>query len=445
MQKINLITRIYILLLAVLALAVILYSLRLGAQQPFRINDVAYLLILATITDGYMLKTNKNYGVTPLPTIHIAAIFLLSPQGAVLIALISIIIDQTIKQRPGLIKGLFNVSHRVIITGVPAFIVQLSGISIKEINNANFLLVASLVILVYYLLDVGLVDLVIAFSRSASFWVIWKVNTSATLLLDLTLPSIGIILAVIWVQSPIFCLLLAFPIIVNQNAYRSLKLLEKETTKAIIAITELVEARDPYTFGHSLRVAGYCRAICRELKLGEELVEQISIAGQVHDLGKIGVSDNVLRKPGALNAEEWIEMKKHPETGAKILANYSFYEDGVNDVLYHHESWDGTGYPEGLTAETIPLGARIIAVADSFDAMTTDRPYRKGMPIIKALSILNDRRSIQWDAQVVDAFLRVIHKTPNQYPELSDLLPKKAVSPARSESPEPALALPRSK
>jgi putative two-component system response regulator len=172
------------------------------------------------------------------------------------------------------------------------------------------------------------------------------------------------------------------------------------------------------------------------------MVEQISLSGQVHDLGKIGVSDSVLRKPGALTAEEWVEMRKHAETGAKILANYSFYEDGVNDVLYHHESWDGTGYPEGISGENIPLGARIIAVADSFDAMTTDRPYRKGMPIIKALSILNDRRNIQWDAQVVDAFLRVMHKIPNEYPELGNLLPNKL---DKSEIPEPALALPRSK
>ena len=201
-----------------------------------------------------------------------------------------------------------------------------------------------------------------------------------------------------------------------------MRLLENETTQAIIAITELVEARDPYTFGHSLRVAGYCRAICKELGLSDELVEQISLSGQVHDLGKIGISDNVLRKPGALTASEWVEMRKHPETGAKILAKYSFYEDGVSEVLYHHKSWDGTGYPQGLTAENIPLGARIIAVANSFDAMTTDRPYRRGMPIIKVLSILNDRRNIQWDARVVDAFLRVMHKIPQTYPELNDLL-----------------------
>ncbi len=445
MQNFNLTTRIYILLLVVLVIVLIFFSLYLGRNESIPISDVAYLLVLATLADGYIFKTNKNYGVTPLPTVHIAAIFLLPPHAAIMISLIAITIDQTVKHRPGLIKGLFNISHRVIITAVPAFIIQFSGINIRTINDPNFLLIASVVILVYYLLDVGLVDLVITLSRSASFWQIWKLNTSSTLLLDLTLPALGIILAVIWLQSPIFCLLLAFPIIVNQNAYRSLKLLENETTQAIIAITELVEARDPYTFGHSLRVAGYCRAICQELGLSEELVEQISLSGQVHDLGKIGISDNVLRKPGALTAEEWVEMRKHPETGAKILANYSFYEDGVTEVLYHHEAWDGTGYPEGLTQENIPLGARIIAVADSFDAMTTDRPYRKGMPIIKALSILNDRRNIQWDPRVVDAFLQVIHKTPAIYPEVSKLLPHKPTDNTKTANPEPALAFPNSK
>ncbi len=442
MHKFNLVTQIYILLLVVLVILLCAFSFYLGQNQPLNISNVAYLLILATIADGYIFKTNKNYGVTPLPTVHIAAIFLLPPYAAIMVSLIAITIDQTVKHRPGFIKGLFNISQRVIITAVPAFIVYFSGIDIKKIDDPNFMLTASAVILVYYLLDVGLVDLVITLSRSASFWQIWKLNTSSTLLLDLTLPALGIILAIIWLQSPIFCLLLAFPIIVNQNAYRSLRLLENETTQAIIAITELVEARDPYTFGHSLRVAGYCRAICRELGLSDELVEQISLSGQVHDLGKIGVSDSVLRKPGALNAAEWVEMKKHPETGAKILANYSFYEDGVNEVLHHHESWDGTGYPTGLTEENIPLGARIIAVADSFDAMTTDRPYRKGMPIIKALSILNDRRNIQWDARVVDAFLRVMHKIPQSYPELNHLLPDQTAKTITVSNPEPALALP---
>jgi HD-GYP domain-containing protein (c-di-GMP phosphodiesterase class II) len=440
MHKFNLITRIYILLLVALVIALCAFSFRLEQKQPLDISNVAYLLILATIADGYIFKTNKNYGVTPLPTVHIAAIFLLPPYAAIMVSLISITIDQSIKHRPGFIKGLFNISQRVIITAVPAFIVYFSGIDIKRIDDPNFLVTASTVILVYYLLDVGLVDLVITLSRSASFWQIWKLNTSSTLLLDLTLPALGIILAVIWIQSPIFCLLLAFPIIVNQNAYRSLRLLEIETTQAIIAITELVEARDPYTFGHSMRVGGYCRAISKELGLSDELVEQIALSGTVHDLGKIGISDNVLRKPGALTAEEWVEMKKHPETGAKILAKYSFYEDGVNDVLYHHESWDGTGYPQGLTEETIPLGARIIAVADSFDAMTTDRPYRKGMPIIKALTILNDRRNIQWDARVVDAFLRVMHKIPQTYPELSDLLPDQTGKNIPVSNSEPALA-----
>lgn len=443
MHKFNLVTRIYIFFLVALVIFLCAFSFYLDQNIPLNISNVAYLLILATIADGYSFITNKNYGVTPLPTVHIATIFLLPPYAAIMVSLIAITIDQAVKHRPGFIKGLFNISQRVIITAVPAFIVYFSGINIKRIDDPNFLLTASAVILVYYLLDVGLVDLVITLSRGASFWQIWKLNTSSTLLLDLTLPALGIILAIIWIQSPIFCLLLAFPIIVNQNAYRSLRLLENETTQAIIAITELVEARDPYTFGHSLRVAGYCRAICKELDLSDEQVEQISLSGQVHDLGKIGVSDNVLRKPGALNAAEWVEMKKHPETGAKILANYSFYEDGVNEVLYHHESWDGTGYPEGLTEENIPLGARIIAVADSFDAMTTDRPYRKGMPIIKALSILNDRRNIQWDAKVVDAFLRVMHKIPQTYPELRDLLPDQTGKTAHVGSPEPVLAMPR--
>jgi len=130
----------------------------------------------------------------------------------------------------------------------------------------------------------------------------------------------------------------------------------------------------------------------------------------LHDIGKIGVPDNILRKPAALSEAEWVTMRKHPEFGARIVAGIPFLEDVARIVRHHHERWDGRGYPDGLAGEDIPLGARIFAVADSFDAMTSDRPYRRAMTIDEARAEVARCRGTQFDPTVADAFARIGHE-----------------------------------
>ncbi|HEX2909688.1 MAG TPA: HD-GYP domain-containing protein [Chloroflexia bacterium] len=415
MNKTKILTTGYIFLLVLIALAVGFASLNFYRNQPDLLRDSALLILLGILAEHYNLLLSRHYEISTHPVVHIVAIFVLPPPIAIAVALISITVEQ-ITSRAEWHKALFNAAHHVIITGFPAILVSLldptTGANLRQLDNhQSFYLLAPLVLITYYILDVSLVDVVIALSTGDSFWSLWRANNRKTLLFDFTLPAIGIIATLIWSASPVFCLLLFLPIAVNRFALSSLNRLEGETHKAIIAITELVEARDPYTFGHSLRVANFCREIALELGLNEAEAEQIALSGRVHDLGKIGVSDAILRKPGRLTEAEWVEMRSHAEIGANILANYSFFRKGLLDVLHHHESWDGKGYPANLSKEQIPVGARIIAVADSFDAMTTDRPYRKGMPVEKAVSILKERSDIQWEGRVVEAFLKVLART----------------------------------
>ncbi|CAK9005996.1 Cyclic di-GMP phosphodiesterase TM_0186 [Durusdinium trenchii] len=172
------------------------------------------------------------------------------------------------------------------------------------------------------------------------------------------------------------------------------------------AMVNAVDAKDPYTCGHSDRVALMSRQIAREMGLAPKTCEEIFLAGLLHDIGKIGVPDNVLLKPGRLTDEEYEQIKQHPVIGYKVLQHLDKISYVLPGVLHHHESVDGTGYPSGLAGDEIPLQARILAVADSFDAMTSDRPYRKGMPFEKAESIIRENAGKQWDADVVDAFFR---------------------------------------
>ena len=171
-----------------------------------------------------------------------------------------------------------------------------------------------------------------------------------------------------------------------------------------------VEARDPYTEGHSTRVAGYAGALAREVGLTREEQEMIRHGCLLHDIGKINVPDLILRKPGSLEEEEYSLMRRHPEIGEQICRPLIFARPFLDIIRHHHERWDGKGYPDGLRGEEISFSARIAAVADAWDAMTSDRPYRKALPLQVAMQRLKDGAGSQWDPAMVDAYLRLVER-----------------------------------
>ncbi len=201
-------------------------------------------------------------------------------------------------------------------------------------------------------------------------------------------------------------ILLIVPAALVYMSFKNMKEMHDGTRQLLENMADAVDLRDAYTGGHSRRVTEYCAVILKELGFNGPEVALIEAAARVHDIGKIGIPDAVLNKPGRLTDEERAIMEEHPVHGAALLKRYVDFARGVEIVLHHHESWDGTGYPHGLAGTDIPFGARVIAVADSYDAMTSDRPYRRGMPAEKAVAILREGRGQQWDAALVDAFLR---------------------------------------
>ena len=176
---------------------------------------------------------------------------------------------------------------------------------------------------------------------------------------------------------------------------------------AITALAYALEAKDVYTSGHSQRVTEISVAIAEHLGLPKETIEKIRLAGLVHDIGKIGIRESVLNKPGNLTEEEYEHIKLHSETGERILKPIVDDEEILKAVRHHHERYDGTGYPDGLKGEQVPRLARIIAVADTFDAMTSERPYRKALTKEAAYAEVERCRGTQFDPQAADAFLEV--------------------------------------
>lgn len=178
----------------------------------------------------------------------------------------------------------------------------------------------------------------------------------------------------------------------------------------VSAMANSIDARDPYTKGHSERVTSYAVMIAEELKLSTEELELLRYAGLLHDIGKIRIRDHILHKPGRLTDAEFTEMKKHPEYGVEIMQPVKALQHILPAMLHHHERFDGRGYPHGLVKEEIPLSARILCVADCFDAMTSDRPYRKGMPVDDAVGELMRNKHTQFDPLLVDIFLKLVER-----------------------------------
>lgn len=185
--------------------------------------------------------------------------------------------------------------------------------------------------------------------------------------------------------------------------------IRQNALQTVAAMAQALEARDAYTRGHAERVAAIAARIAQELQLDEQTVALVRTAGILHDIGKIGCSDRIFQDHGPKNPPEVVkEILGHPAVGADILQRLDFLQEVSAIIVAHHERIDGKGYPHRLTAEQIPLGARIIAVADGFDAMTTDRPYQKAMSPTQALGILQQHAGTKWDADCVAAFARLI-------------------------------------
>ncbi len=188
-----------------------------------------------------------------------------------------------------------------------------------------------------------------------------------------------------------------------QQAYRTLKKAHLDSVKVL---AEAIDAKDPYTRGHSDRVKRMSLAIAKKMGFSEERLENLEYGALLHDIGKIGIKDEVLQKQAPLSSEEYQYIQEHPLIGVKIVEGVEFFKDKIPMIRHHHEHYDGNGYPDGLAGEAIPLEARIISLPDAFDAMTSARPHRNIMPLQNVLAELEKFKGKQFDPKVLEIFLR---------------------------------------
>jgi len=353
--------------------------------------------------------------------LKIAAILLAGAPLAVALGLLSTLLAEIILRWPLLKKGLaaflsrvlFNTSQLILSASLAAIAFDLVGGHPPPYDTASNYLPALIAFGIYALTNDAQVAGIVSLTQGISFkyhLFFYSKHIPAQLA---SLGVLAILIAVLYQQAPANILLILIPLVLVHISLRGYMRLRKGATKAIEAISQMLHERDPYTAKHSEEVAVLSEKIARVMGLPEDQVELIKAAAKVHDIGKIGIRDNILLKEGPLTPEEWEIVKQHPIRGAEVLRELEVYEGAVEMVLHEHENWDGSGYPHKLKGEQIPLGARIIHAADVYNALTTERPYRKarGEPLRyskeQALEIIKGMSGKELDPKVVEALLKV--------------------------------------
>jgi putative nucleotidyltransferase with HDIG domain len=313
-------------------------------------------------------------------------------------------VDTFVRKKPA-IRIWFNTAQYMLAVGVGSEVYHLLGgttlTSAFRLHIPAFIgLVAS-----YFFVNSGSVALASAISSGVSVREAWNRIIGGSLLYDLFASTLTVLLAFLYLKSQLLGLaLLVIPLFFVRHMYQMNLQLERVNKELLELMVKAIEARDPYTSGHSLRVSEYARSIARDLGLSTKLVDQIESTALLHDVGKIYEEfAPLLRKEGKLTPDERMLMQRHPSRSAELASTIGEFRGAVAlAIRHHHENFDGTGYPDGLAGEAIPLAARIIMIADTIDAMTTDRPYRKALTFERTMEELKKFAGKQFDPRLVE-------------------------------------------
>ncbi len=342
---------------------------------------------------------------------YIACLTLYGPALAVVVAGVSVLAAELWNQK-GIAKAAFNSGQYVLTVGISGLFLLGTGTDPHSfahyVTSPGGVLALLLTLASYFLLNTSLVAGIMAMIKGSSILDQMRQESWELLPPYVGMLNIGTIAAILWTVSPLALVLLPLPLAVLRVAFRATAQLKDETLKALIGVAEMVDSRDSYAYRHSVDVARYATQVATKLGLPLREVELINLSALLHDIGKIGTPDSVLHKPAALTDDERAVMQLHPAEGAKVLRYFSLFRPGADMVLYHQEHFDGTGYPQRIAGEQIPLGARIIHVADAYQAMTSDRVYRKGMDPNRAASLLVADAGKQFDPQIVKVLVETL-------------------------------------
>jgi putative nucleotidyltransferase with HDIG domain len=369
-------------------------------------NGVIAFAALAVLSETFFLKLSLgNLGSSVAFVPFFAAICLFHHPWPMLIAGATAFVVDTLVRKKEVLRVWFNVAQYMLAVGASGLVYQLLGGHVG-VENFTITLVPFLgVVLTYFALNTGAVSVALALSNGISARETWDRIVSRYATWDVVASFLAIVLAFVYVKLDIIGLAsVILPLFFVRHMYQMNVELERKNEELLEVLVERMEASDPYTSGHSRRVAEYARVISRELGLSAKAVDAITKAALLHDVGKAySEFTPLLRKETRLTPEERIIMQTHPVRSAELIGRVSELRGFVQDaVRHHHENFDGSGYPDGLLGDTIPVGARVIMLADTLDAMTTDRPYRRALPFDRVVEEIKKYAGRQFDPRIAE-------------------------------------------
>lgn len=373
----------------------------------------ATLLILSFVSEMLALKVTARGAETSMDFVpQLAAVLLIGPTGAGILTATSWTIYQlTLTDKP-LRKGVFNVSQFVLSVSVAGLVfIGLGGTpSLTSFDLSSALFPFTVAVVVYFAINSTTVSYVISLSEDKGLQKVWQELSLTPLAFDFLISSLALLVTYLYISWNAVAMLAAvIPIIGLRYSYGVNLELKQLNSDLLRALINTIEAQDPYTSGHSIRVAEGALEIADEIGLGPRKRRWIETAALLHDIGKIDSSfHKILRKEGNLDEEDWELIRRHPNRGAELIQPIRSMDQQVLDYIrHHHERYDGHGYPAGLKGNQIPLGARVIMVSDTIDAMVTERPYRSRIDPGDVCQELRDKAGEQFDPDLVEAALEI--------------------------------------
>jgi putative nucleotidyltransferase with HDIG domain len=374
-------------------------------------RDIVLFIILIIIADSVQISLPRGgasiYASSP---IDLAGIVLFGPAVMAVCEAVSTLITEGIFQRRPIIKVLFNIPLLVMTVGVAGLVYQSFG-SLTDTDSPLFLIPLFASGMVYYLFNTWSVSVIIALRNSKNPVHVWKQNYMWNFFHILAFLPVGAVIALLYKNSGVWTIaLFIIPLFLARYSFQLYLDMRETHINTVAALTSAIDASDPFTHGHSFRVSRYAMRIAREMGMTSKELETLEYAALLHDIGKIAIQNDILLKVGPLTDEEWASLRSHPDIGADIVEQLKFLKVAVEVIRCHHERPDGTGYPRGLKEDEIPMQAHIINVVDAFDAMASDRPYRKSLQIERVLDELRRYRGTQFHAQVTDILLDMYYR-----------------------------------
>jgi putative nucleotidyltransferase with HDIG domain len=405
-NQIRLALRLYV--TAVLAIAVASALAFAPDRLPGDLGIAGGLLVFATLAQLRPIHLTQKMKITVEDTATFAAALLLTPWLALAVAGGSTLIASAKRRNAPWFEAAFNAAVTGLsgMTAAAVFLTLGGDGSMVATYGAPALAAA----VAMYFGQTVLVDIAVSMQLRRNPITAWWPVHRRELPQSSALYALGALTAIVADVYPIAIVLFGLPVAAVLASMRETAQLRAQTREAIMEFAKLIDLRDRYTHGHSQRVAALAERIAAQLGLDGSQIVLVRDAALLHDLGKVRTPDHVLQKPGPLDSGEQREMQLHAEAGADLLRKLPDFWEGASLVRSHHERYDGSGYPRGLAGADLPLEAAIISVADAWDAMTSDRPYRRALPASKATAELIAGRGTQWSPLVVDALLATMRE-----------------------------------